>query len=404
MAGVGALTAPTAAAHLGDDLGRLVAALSGQARAQSLGFRLLERGEVAPLVLPPWAVDAKDGACTTLVLVAPATTQFLVHVHPWRGLESVFAASAGALQLTRCGAERVSLLQVRLELRSPRAVVHVLVAVGAEAPPPLPHVLPERDAGATAPLGDSGPEPRREPLPDRIARLEAASARAGASSVETALLPSPGYVRLSLAPGCHRLSAMGVEGAPPYTLLLSEGDEAEPERLPASERGDVSHELCTAQTRKLSVSVDGSATEAERRLSVAHFPLPSGLPGRFGPRVAERLLEALGQSRGPRRLGPLVATSLGAQGRTPLPRSLLPQTCYLAALAVVHGRARTLTLAARTGAAVAESSSSEPAPSARVTFCTGRSGAVDLDVEARGVGVAWQVFLFQMGPARPEAG
>ena len=99
-----------------------------------------------------------------------------------------------------------------------------------------------------------------------------------------------------------------------------------------------------------------------------------------------------------------MATSLGAQGRTPLPRALLPGTCYLAAVAIVQGRARTLTLAARTGGLSVESSSNDADPSARVTFCTGRSGAVDLDVEVRGLGLAWQLFLFQMGVARPEAG
>jgi hypothetical protein len=385
-------------------LSRLRTALGDQARAASLGFRLLERGEVAPLVLPPWAVDAKAGPCTTLVLLAPAPTQFLVHVHPWPGLQSVFAASAGAFQLTRCGAERASLLQVRLELRSPRAVVHGLVAVGEDAPPPLPRVLPERDAGASAPLGDPGPEPRREPLPRRLARFEGDATRAGASSVEIALLPSPGYVRLTLAPGCHRLLATGVDGAPPYTLLVGEGDDTEPERLTANEQGDVAQELCTVKGRKLSVSVDGAQTDAERRLAIAHFDAPRGLPTRFGPQVAERLLVALGQSRAPRRLGPLVGTSLGAQGRTPLPRALLPGTCYLAAVATVQGRARTVSLAARTSAINAESSSNDADPSARLTFCTGRSGAVDLDVEVRGLGVAWQMFLFQMGPARTEAG
>jgi hypothetical protein len=354
--------------------------------------------------LPPWALDDKLGGCTTLVLVAPASTQFSVHVHPWPGLSSVHAAAAGAFQLTRCGAERASLLQVRLELRSPRAVVHGLVSVGEDAPPPLPRVLPERDAGAAAPLGDPGPEPARAPLAERLARFEAAAVASGATSVESSLLPAPGYVRLALPPGCHRLLATGANGAPPYTLLASEGDEAHVERFPASEQGDVAWELCTARGRKLSVSIEGRPTEAERRLAVAHFALPSGLPGRFGPDRAERLLLALGQSRAPARLGPLVATTLGAQGRTPWPRALLPQTCYLAALAVVHGRAQAVTLAARAGATSAESSSRGADPSARVTFCTGRSGAVDLEVEARGLGIAWQLFLFQTGPARPEAG
>jgi hypothetical protein len=397
------LAAGQARADLGDDLARLTRGLGDQARVQALGLRLLERGEPAPLVLPPWAADDSLGRCTTLVLVAPAPTQFLVHVHPWPGLPSVFASSAGALQLTRCGAERVTLLQVRLELRSPRAAVHGLVAVGTDPPEALTRVLPERDAGTAAPLGDAGPEPPREALASRLARFERSAVIAGATSVESSLLPSPGYVRLSLAPGCHQLLATTASPATPYTLLMGEGDDPNLERLPASERGDVRTELCSVRGRKISVSVDAAGTDAERRLAVAHFAPPEGLPGRFGPEVAEQLLRALGKSRAPRRLGLLVSTTLGAQGRTPLARALLPQTCYLAALAVRSGRAQALTLAARAGAVSAEASARDGDSGTQLTFCTDRRGAVELDVEARGLGLSWQLFVFQAGPARPEA-
>jgi hypothetical protein len=186
-------------------------------------------------------------------------------------------------------------------------------------------------------------------------------------------------------------------------LLLGEGDDPSVECFPASEQGDVRTELCFARGRKLSLSVEASGADAERQLAVAHYALPEGLPGRFGPEVAERLLRALGESRAPRRLGLLVATTLGAQGRTPLPRALLPQTCYLAALAVVHGRAQALTVAARTGAVTAEASAQAGAPGTKLTFCTGPRGAVDLDVEARGLGLTWQLFVFQAGPARQES-
>jgi hypothetical protein len=125
------------------------------------------------------------------------------------------------------------------------------------------------------------------------------------------------------------------------------------------------------------------------------------LPGRFGPDIAERLLVALGKSAAPTRLGPLVLTMLGAQGRTPLPRSLLPQTCYQAAAVVVHGGAQALSLGVRAAASNAEVTSSDAALGAQLGFCTGRSGQVELDVEARGLGLSWLLFLFQAGPARP---
>jgi hypothetical protein len=36
-----------------------------------------------------------------------------------------------------------------------------------------------------------------------------------------------------------------------------------------------------------------------------------------------------------------------------------------------------------------------------LAFCTGKTGHVELDVEARGPGMAWLLFLFQVGRATP---
>jgi hypothetical protein len=362
----------------------------------------MERGDVTPIVLPPWSLDAARGDCTTLLLLSPVPTQFVLHLHPWPGLQSTLASKAGALQLTRCGRERVSFLQIVVEMRSPRAVVHSFVAVGAAAPPPLTVTLPERETGPEAPLGDPGPVPGREPLAERVRRFEEAETTAGARAVETVLLPSQGYVRLALEAGCHRLLATGRDGAPSYTLLLAENEDDRPERLEASESGDVHHELCTARARRLLASLETKPEDAERKLSVAHFGLPNGLPGRFGPEVAERLLRALGGSAAPRQLGTLALATLGAQGRTPLPRALLPQTCYLAAATVVHGAPQAISLGVRAGATNAEATSDDGAIGVHLGFCTGHSGQVDLDVEARGLGLSWLFLLFQMGPARPE--
>jgi hypothetical protein len=41
-------------------------------------------------------------------------------------------------------------------------------------------------------------------------------------------------------------------------------------------------------------------------------------------------------------------------------------------------------------------------PGPRLGFCTGKVGRVELDVEARGLGMAWLLSLFQMGRAKPE--
>jgi hypothetical protein len=377
-------------------------AFAEQTRSELLHFRFMERGEITPVVLPPWALDAERGECTTIALLSPVSTQFVVHLHPWESLPHTFASRAGAFQLTRCGKDRISLLQVLVEMRSPRAVVHPYVAVGPTPPAQLVSTLPERDAGLEAAPGDPGPAPPRSPLAARLQSFHERAKNGGASATETALLPSQGYVRLALEPGCHRLLATGRDGAPRYALLLSENDDDQPQRLEASINGDVQHELCTARARRLLVSVEAHGDDPERQLGVAHFPLPSGLPGRFGPDIAERLVTALGMTAAPRRLGTLVSTTLGAQGRTPLPRALLPQTCYLAAATVLHGSAQSVSLGVRAGASNAEATGSDSAPYPHLGFCTGRSGQVELDVEARGLGLSWLFFLFQMGPARPE--
>ena len=356
---------------------------------------------MTPVVLPPWALDGTNGDCTTLVLISPVPTQFLLHVHPWPDLPSTLSSSAGALQLTRCGRARLSLLQILVEMRSPRAVVHTLVAIGAVAPPSLLSILPERDAGAAGPSGDPGPLPEREALPERLRRFEEAAKNSGASSVDRASIPGAGAARLSLEPGCHRLLVTGADATPASTLLLAENDDDKPERLELPANGGAFRELCSARARSLVVSLENAAGH-EKSLIVAHFSLPTGLPGRFGPELFERLVQALGGSAAPRKLGPLVSASLGAQGRTPLPRALLPQTCYLAAVVLVHGAPQAISLGVRSGARNGEASSNENQVGTHLDFCTGRSGQVELDVEARGLGLAWLFTLFQMGPARPE--
>jgi hypothetical protein len=397
------LSGRSALADLGSDLERVRESLSEAGRVESLRLRLLERGDIMPVVLPAWSLDDAAGACTSLVFLAPVPTQFVVHVHPWRSLPSMLASSAGAVEVTRCGESRVSLLGVAVEMRSPRAVVHTLVATSEETPAALSLTLPEREPGAVATAGDPGPAPTREPLDERLRRFEEASRNAGASAVEVAPLASPGSVRLALEPGCHRLLVSGNDGAPPYVLLLSQGDERAPERYASSENGDVTREICAARPQRLQLSLDTHGIDSERKSAVAHFPLPIGLPARLGPQLVERLLQALGGSAAPRALGTMVSATLGAQGRTPLPRTLLPQTCYLAAAVPVHGASQALSLGVRSGPTNAEASSSDTQPGARLGFCTGQSGHVELDVEARGLGLAWLFALFQLGPARPRA-
>ena len=395
---------------MGKDIARVRHGLASQQQTEALRVRLLERDDVTPVALPPWAIDPARGECTTLVLLAPVPTQFILHVHPWPGLPGVLASSAGALQLTRCGRERASMLQMLIEMRSPRAVLHALVAVGSAPPAPLLEALPERDTGPAAPPGDPGPAPPRPALAERLQQFELSQRQGGALSVETRALPRSGWLRLSLAPGCHQLLVAQPQAAADYVVELREAEHDEARRLEPSERGDVREELCTARERPIWLALEvpekdrrASASEPEPQVAVATFPLPLGLPGRFGPEVAERLARALGGSHAPRRVGPVVVATLGAQGRTPLPRRLLPNHCYVAVATALHGETRALSLGVQAGSDSAQATSEGDAAGPRLGFCTGMAGTVELDVEARGLGVAWLALVFHMGPARSES-
>lgn len=377
-------------------------AWADQARSEALRPRLLERGDIVPIVVPPWAIDTARGNCTTLAILAPPSTQFVLHLHPWPGLPGAVASSAGALQVSRCGKDRISMLDLRLEMRSPRALLLARVAVGRAAPPSLTATLPARLSGPQSPSQDPGPLPARESLGLRLAHFEAGAAGNGASATETARLASAGPARLTLEPGCHQLLATAEDPSPRGRLLITEGDDPQPLRVEPDDNGDARYELCTLRTRRLQVALEADGDDVEETLALGHYPVPSGLPERFGPELGERIVQALGGSTAPRKLGTLVFASLGAQGLTRLPQTLLPGTCYVAVVVTVHGAAQTLSLGARAGAKNAEAVVNDGAPGAHLGFCTGTSPQAELEVEARGMGIAWLVTLFQTTRARAE--
>ncbi len=294
-------------------------------------------------------------------------------------------------------------MQVAVEMRSPRAVVHALVAVGAERPPPLETTLPARDTGPLAAEAAPAPARPREPLAERLRRFETKARLDGGRALEALPLLPGRPERLALGVGCHRLLASTAEpGA--FRLVLRDASEREPRRLEAAEGADVSQELCFARERSLLVEIEAPDPKSEVTLASARFPLPTGLPGRFGPQIAERLTETLGASVAPGRLGLLVSTSIGAQGHTHLPRALPPGSCYLAAVVPLHGEPSSLALGVSAGAWSGEAASTVTGLGTKLAFCVDRTGQADLDVEARGLGVAWLLLLFRAAPAEVSEG
>ena len=71
------VNAAPARADLAGDVERLTLAWSAFGRVKRLPPRLLERGDVVPLLLPADATDPTTRGCVTVAIVAPTTVNFV---------------------------------------------------------------------------------------------------------------------------------------------------------------------------------------------------------------------------------------------------------------------------------------------------------------------------------------
>ena len=387
----------SASATLAEDVTRLKATWQSVARVEELRPRLLSRGETMPVALPPWAIDARADGCTSVAILASPRVSFVLQIASGRGAD-VRPSEVGWVQFHRCGAGRAELRRVLLEMRSPRGILEVLVA---EAPAPLAElsrVLAHRDPGPKSPGGEAGPAPVPPPLELRAGAWEAQAKRDGASQIERQLVKGGAVeiptARLSLAEGCHRLSALGLQPAapePPRDLDLFLRGEAlfDLRREDQSENSDAEISLCLAGPVPVKVGVFGLGPGDPALLQHARFPMPGGLPSHWGPLVRSRFAEAFfrrhaaGGARGP------VFESLGVAGRTTLPLNLELRTCYAAGLSVFTGSPKALLLEVMPSDRDGAADSTGDADAVIVAFCTGEDAFARLRVEAVGPSVAW---------------
>jgi hypothetical protein len=405
LVGAVLVSSPSAArATLVEDVARLREAWRSSAQVEQLMPRLSSRGDTLPLPLPLWASAPGPKGCVSLAVLASPRVSFVLQVGDGPGLD-MRTSEVGWVQLHRCGASRLDLRRALVEMRSPRGILEVLVG---EAPAPLAEVssvLAHRDPGPKSPGGEAGPAPIPPPLEVRALAWEAQARRDGASQIERQLIKPAGAqvpsARLSLAEGCHRLSALGLQPSPqdaPRDLDLFLRGEAlyELRREDQSENSDAEISLCVAAPVAVRVGVLGLGPADPAVLQHARFPMPSGLPLHWGPLVRARLAEAffrrysLGAPREP------VHEALGVAGRTLLPLQLERRTCYTAGLSVFSGTPKALLLEAmppdRDGAA----DSTSEAEALIVAFCTGEEAFARLRVEAVGLSVAWLVTVWRI--------
>lgn len=393
-----------AGATLAEDILRLSAAWGHDARVEPLTARLLSRGETMPLALPVWATVPYGEACTSVAILASPSVSFVVQVASGPSLD-VRSSEVGAVQVHRCGARRADLRRISIEMRSPRGIVEVLAA---EAPTPLAalsSVLAHRDPGPKSPGGQAGPAPIPPPLELRAVAWEAQAKRDGATQIERQVIKPQGTeiptARLSLAEGCHRLSALGLSPVAPdaprdLDLFLRGEALFELRREDQSENSDAEISVCVASPAPVRVGVLGLGASDPAVLQHARFPMPEGLPAHWGPQVRSRFAEAFfrrhstGVSRGP------VYESLGVAGRTTLPLNLELRTCYAAGLSVLQGSQKALLLEVTPNDRDRAADSTSDAEAVVVGFCTGDDGFARLRAEAVGLSVAWVAAVWRV--------
>jgi len=401
------LYAAPARATLAADVDVVLEAWSKQGTAFSLRPRLVGRGERLPVPLPFWGSAPTEAGCTNVAFLSSPNVGFSVQLALSSDKEPE-TSRVGWVKITRCGRSRIELRRLWLEMRSPRGVVETIIA-RSDAPLPTPAILlAHRDPGPESALGQAGPAPVAPPVEARAVAWEQRAKGEGAEAIVRSLVRASNRSRasvvLTLEPGCHRLSALALQTTeldpPPDLDLVLRTATDDFMRGDQSENSDAEIEACFGARSRVEVVIPGLAPGDPAVLEQARFPMPSGLPGSWGPEVQGRFAAAFFRRRqaGPSSL-PLVET-LGIGGRTLLPLSLETHTCYVAVTAAIQGRPKTLLLDASIADRGGASDGTGDESSVAIAFCMGDDSRAQLRVEASGSGVTWLTALWRSGRAQ----
>jgi hypothetical protein len=420
-----AVSAP-ARADLADDAERVAREWTQRgARVERLAPIFLEHGRVRALRFPLPALS--DPACLTVAFVAVRTAEISVASadRPARGGEPGILpvplarregdrrqpSAGGAIALTRCGALRVELARLAIEVATARAAVEILVARSEMPPAELREILPERAAGPSAPRGDTGGPLEPGPIGERLARAALRGRGEGAIEVERssvrAQASGAGQAVLRAAEGCHRVEVMAETPSTfPHRGTDVDAEVREPGgRLLARDRADVPDarlDFCVGETQPVSITFVGAAGALPVHLAHARWPLPAHVPASFGARARAGFAGALFRRHAPAPAGPPIFSSIGVQGPTSIPIEIQPGRCYLAAAALTRGEARTLRLSVTVGDRVARDDvQQERAEGAALAFCSESETTARLDVDVRGSAPWWALALWPMGSVSP---
>ncbi|APR81025.1 Hypothetical protein A7982_06372 [Minicystis rosea] len=412
---------PASPAHadLGDDVERLVRAWSDDgAHVERLPPLFLEHRRARVLALKP--PREGDAPCITIAAIGVRTTDFSV-TREDRALEGApdprpddaadrrLRSAGGAVVFTACGADRARLDRIRVEMATPRATVEIVAARSSAPLRELRELLPERAAGPLSPSGDPGGPLATRPLAERLARAERRARDDGAAQVDRVSGRAPangaGRFDLELAPGCHRLEVMADALAAPAPRPDVDAEARDTSgRLLARDRSDLPDarlDLCVGEITPVNVLFAGTRGAVPVVLVRARWVIPARISTRWGARARAGLASALLRRHAPDPPDPAIIEALGIQGVTSIPFEVQPNRCYLAALAMVRGDARSIRLSATIGDRVMRDEALDHPESAAVSFCTDREGTARLEADVRANAGLWTVAVWPMGAAAP---
>ena len=402
----------SAQATLSSDVERLTAMWARESRVERLRPRLLARGERLSVPISSWGSIKGSSGCTNLAVMSSPGISFVLHLIRNGEVQSR-PSQVGWAQVTRCGGRRWEHLQAVIEMRSPRGVVEMIVARSRSPLPSTGWALAHRDSGPAREGGQAGNAPGLPPLELRASAWEARAKRDGAARIVRQVLPGqhgempPG--RMELAEGCHRISVLGLQaagGASARDLdLVVRGEPGSELTLQdQSENSDAEVEGCVGSLTWVKVEVPGRSALDPALLLHGRFPLPQGLPRRWGPELRARFAAAFFRRSFLGRPGSPIYESLGVAGRTVLPVNLELHTCYVAAASVIQGSPSALQLEVAPADSDSRSDGSSDQPAVVVGFCTGDDGLARLQVQAAGRSLAWLVAVWRIERHFPAEG
>ena len=401
-----------ARADLGHDVASLSAAWKHEGVVVRLAPRLYERDDPRHVALPERALRLGDG-CTTVAILGVTASSFLVRLDQSGrpDSESPISSRAGLVEITRCEKGRKALRGLVVELRSPRAVLEVLVLVSPGPPGEAYRVLPQRLPGPSADPVDPGRAPAPSDIVGAAKATVARSKQRGAEQVDHGLLEGDvdgsGVVGVELAAGCHELTVMGIPAprdAPrsvdiDVDLVWPSGEIAASDRTNAP---DAAVRLCVGRTRRLGLHFAGALPGSPVLFVHARWALPAGLDARWSPEVRAGIAEALREHHLDVPASGLVEQSLGIAGLTGIPVDVEPGACYVVAITTYRGRTDAIAIAAAAGEWRVQNHGGPDGTNTAIAFCSGAERTALVEVEATGsAGLAWHLAMWQSGRVRP---